>query len=500
MIVEALAIAVPWAAGTLFVMSVGARGWGVAPIGLLVGYAAEILATWSLAMVSVPARPVLVWGVVVSAAACSYGVGRRRGTSALPAWWAPLAAAGAALALAAGTTVARVFSWHVDTLEYLQTSRVLAVGQFAATSDHNILGKRLLGYAALQIPAELGARDLLIALSPSLGIAAVATVVWALGRHASHIGASATRAAWPIGLTVIALVTTNRFVFHTFYLNGHMLVASLACVVGVWAWDARRAAEDGKAPAAGLLLAALLAMPAMIVTRTEGTIVAALLLVPVIAMDGIPRRVRAAATLTWGASTALWFGWTGVLEFVRGDDWKAAIVVSLCGAAAPVVVLLAPRNRVAARAVSRAVPIAAWSLAFAVVAVFVVNPRSAAAGFASVWWNAVRPDSYWGPAFTLIALLFIASVVGVGSSASRALTLAVATFIPAGVVLSIPAHNTFRHAVVDSLNRMIIEVVPLALLVIGVAVLETVTQRFERGVASGSTRPAPRGARRSARR
>ena len=132
-------------------------------------------------------------------------------------------------------------------------------------------------------------------------------------------GTDSTVAPHPVRRAGAALLlSTNRFVYHAFYLNGHLLFAALLVVIAGAGWLQVRTAS--------LSWLQLVAVPALIVTRPEGFLVAGLALLPTLLSARIPRRHRAWALAVYGVSCVALHAFLGWVNVHRGLPVSGQVV------------------------------------------------------------------------------------------------------------------------------------------------------------------------------
>lgn len=209
------------------------------------------------------------------------------------------------LALAGAALVVLVaFTQHLtrltpDSLDHVMIAADLRGPEAMTQIRPDDMLKRQVGLAMLHTLSDLTERDYLTSLSPMLGASAFAFFAWFLWARTAGL---ATRRRWGWGaLAVLFLLSTNRMLFHAFYLNVHIAVALLILVAVAGAWMAVVDRDPAWAPVAGVALAMT------VLFRPEAPLVAALLLVP-LAASRVPMLVRwwsaaplLAVTLPWYA-------------------------------------------------------------------------------------------------------------------------------------------------------------------------------------------------------
>lgn len=458
--------------GVLAMMAAGLRGWGIIPWGIAAGLCLQVGTVFLQVLTPLPGHPALTLAVVGGGPLAWYLVRRRtRPLAAVRPWVAVGTAAGLA-ALVAFNRAFDTFAYHVDSLEYLGAGALVADDRYADYASVDTLDKRLLGVTALHLPARLAGEFALESVTPLVALAIIGLVGWALYTRASRdLGA---KTGWFFaGLSAIALVTMNRFLFNAVYLNGHLLTALALLMVAVAGWLALNRDPESR-PA---LVAAAFALVAIVVTRPEGALLGALALVPVIASPIVEASIRRALLRTLGASVIAWYGFVTIDKASRDIPLGTSGLMALTGVAALTASFVVGWRWLDAR--SRAIPYVAELGIWLVLLVFTLRaPSILRESVRALWFNVMGPVGSWGVSFGIVVLLVVVAAASRPGESFGPLRLAVTTFLPVMFVLAFARGSAYRVGMADSLNRMIIEVVPLAVL-FGLAV--AARARAERG-------------------
>ena len=205
---------------------------------------------------------------------------------------------------------------------------------------------RHLGAPLLHTGGVITGRGYLAAITPLLAASGLATAAW-VAWEGFVMWATPTRWRWLLlAATAALLVSTNRWLYHAFYVNGHMAVA-VFLVVGVGAtWVAARRGVWL------LLIPAAVAFAALPPWRPEATVTGAVFLIPLLSVVAIPVGLRWLLAAPFVIATVLWHGIAyparamdgdlGVFGPAYGNLFIAAGIVVLLGVAS-----VAPVRRVA---------------------------------------------------------------------------------------------------------------------------------------------------------
>ena len=222
---------------------------------------------------------------------------------------------------------------------------------------------------------------------------------------------------------------------------------------------------------AGLLAAAVT------VARPEGVLLAVLVLVPVAVDAGVPRWWRGAVLAATGAASLLWH--VGVLtqHLVVAITPSWAVEVLGLAALGGVLVLVALALPLLDRAVAAvpggrvAVLVAGHAALWLVAAVLTLANRATFLSAVDATLRNVLFDGLWGVSLAVLVLLLLQGAIATALDRVDALLFGVVGFVPLGLVLGLVRGGSgYRVGAGDSLNRMIIHVVPLAVLAAGLLV------------------------------
>jgi hypothetical protein len=465
MMVEVLNAWCLLATGALVLRAAGMRGWGILPFAFLVGMCLEIGFGFVQAFTPLPGSPLLTWALMLATSGGAWFARRRRGSQAgLP--WHGVAAVGAG---AAGAVALfrwlRIYTWHIDSLEYVQQAELLVRGRFTATADAYMLDKRLIAFPIIEAPAQLSGADVLYSVVPLLAIATLGALAWFLQTGVTS-GLGRGTEAGVIAVAVVALATMNRFVANASYVNGHLLAAALLLLGAGSCW---LLLEGPAAVARPMLVVLALAAPALILVRPEGIFLAVLVIAPMVVSPRVPMRSRRVVAVAVGAVGAVWYGFVGVMALVRDEDGPRSLAVA--GACVALVALglalplVRPHGRIDI-ALARAPLALDWGLWIGVGIAIAAAPRLMGDSARSLILNAFAIDGVWGLSFDALAILVVAALLIRRSDGPSPLRAVVTGFLPMAFILAYARGSAYRVAVVDSLNRMLIEVVPVAVLLV----------------------------------
>lgn len=465
MIVETLVVLALVVSGSLVVRTAGLTGWAVPAVGLPVGLAVHVGLTGMFVVTSV-AIPVWVpVALTVTAAVAWWLRCRRRGESVAVSPIAATAVAIAVAGLVATLRVANLLNVTPDSFRYLTTSGLLASQRLDSASPF-LLESRLVTVPAMHAPAALGGELYLRSVTPLVAVACVLVLAW-LAR--AGIG-QRTLPPTPEVVAVLAaalLVTNNRFVFHAFYLNGHLAAATWLLIVAGISWLLMTGAASVDARPRLVALQALV-IPALVLTRPETGLLVALALLPLLVAQHVPRSLRWVPAAALGASMAVWQGFLAVAyRTTNGTAPASATGLTIVGFAL-LVGAVALRARGSGWLPRRVLGLAEAGLWLLLVVLVVTDPGVLAASAKATLFN-VLSDGGWGVSLLVLAALAIAALLLTAAPGRVTLRFPLTAFVPFSLLLAYLRDGAYRLGPGDSLNRILLHILPLAILFVASA-------------------------------
>lgn len=384
------------------------------------------------------------------------------GPRAVPTGRAALAGVVVLLAVAALTALVPLVNLTADSFRFIPSSQALS-----ARGDLTGVSLFVMVTRGLVLPTTHGlavtAFGYLRAVGPLLGIATAGLLWWLVQDGTRRLGDGLPRL---LAIAAVALLVTNsRFLFSTFYLNTHVLFACwlLLLVTLVRSMLLQPQARTGARDAwlVGLLGAGL------VLLRAEGTLLVAIAVAPLVLDTTVPLRRRQVVLVVVGVVVATWqFGMLLPRTFADPGAIDTAIIgVGVVGlalvAAAPLLGVVVPR-------LWRPLLLAHAAVWLGTLALALRDPwivlKSAAATLENLTGRGL-----WGGSLLVLAVLVVGAVVARRVEAEQALVFPLATFVPFAVLLALLRDIPYRVGAGDSLNRMLLHVVPLAILVVALS-------------------------------
>jgi hypothetical protein len=466
--IEFVSVYAMFIGGCALLRVVGIRGWALPFLGLLAGVATYVAVGVAQVVVPfVPTSPVITLAVTaVGPAAWWLWHWRRGGDVHVAPPWAAAGLAGLGAAVG-GFRLAGLVTYHTDSFTYLMAARMLADDTYKSDISRSLVTNRTLGVPLLHAPANLAGEFYLVAITPVLAVATVGALVWLFRRGVARPAAVATASRTAlVVLGVALLVTNNRVVFNAFYLNGHLLQAALVLLVVGSGW---LLVTDAPVPRRAVATLQLIAIPGLIVTRPEGLLIAVLALLPTW-VSGVPARHRSLTLAVAGVFGTGWYAFQIWVYLDRGGG----LPISLVGPALLAVVLL-PASLVPTRwsPSTRQTVVALWTaeamLWSALLVAAVRDPRTLYVSVYHTGRNLVGGEGRWGLSLVLLGCMAVAALLMFRPPHQIFLRFPLTTFVPLALLLAYLRGGPYRSGYGDSLNRMWMHVVPLAVLYVIVA-------------------------------
>jgi hypothetical protein len=484
---ELLVLTVMLVAGCAVMRTTGVTGWGLPGLGLLAGILLWIAVGFLQVAAWVPAWPwitmVLTLGLSVGWWVWRWRQGADVGVRLVPAL-ASLAGLWAAVAAFRGLNMVK---WHTDSFVYLMVGRLLADGDYRSVNTIELVSTRVLGVPLLHAPANMAGEFYLRSITPLLAIATIATTAWFL-RQGTRMGAGRLPAAVVTSLLVLLLLTNNRVIQNSFYINGHMLMGAVVMIIAASGW--LLAASD-RSPRQALMVLQILAIPALVIIRPEGPLMGILILLPTWLAPQISRTYRSITMAVFGGATVL-------LALVQGwffVDRDVAMPSSVTGPLALGFATLLAIPLLRWKWLNRRTVLLLWvaeaGLWLATLAIAQANRGSGTlkSSIHATYVNLFHGAGAWGLSIVILSVLLVLGYLCFRQAPHQILLrFPLTTFVPFVFLMAYLREGGYRIGLADSLNRMIMHEVPLAVLLL--LVVLTVGDREEPTEAPAKVTPA----------
>ncbi|MBH0110947.1 hypothetical protein I6E81_12290 [Salinibacterium sp. NG22] len=449
--------------GSALIQVAGARGLGVPVLGAVAGLALYLCIGALQVLTPITTTPLLTM-ILTAAIPSALWLWRRFRGAVLPVrpLWAGIIVAGVVAAVALFRALPQV-AWSYDSLQYLLNGSLIANNSITIATS-GLLPKRLIGVPELHAAANLGGEYYVQSITPLISVLVLALLSWMLWESlATRLNKRALLLLIVGG--VLFLVSMNRFVFHAFYLNGHLLFALLMLVIVGGGWMLVSTESVSKT---ALVTAMALSIGAVVFVRAESPILVFLVLLPVIVDRSVSVLHKSILLAILGVATIAWQLFMAAVY--RADG--LSVEFSVWGLLAFGVLMLA------------AIPLLRWNLLMkrgrmllllaeallwvALIVLALREPLILRESLSATFQNVVMGAGSWGVSLILLAvLLVVASFIAVPNSVN--LRFPLTSFVPLGFLLAYLRDAAYRVGDGDSLNRMWIQLVPVALFYVLIA-------------------------------
>jgi hypothetical protein len=184
-----------------------------------------------------------------------------------------------------------------DSLQYVAISTNLRLPAAADQVGPYFLLQRQMGLPSFHSLSELTDRRYLASIGPLFGVSCLGLFGWLTWRATRSVSWGRTLLVLAAGLL---LVTSNRLIYHFFYINTHIQMATFVLIAIAGAWLALNERPAWAVPAG-------LALSATILLRPEAPLVVAIVLVA-LATTSASLTIRLAMTIPSVVIVALWYG------------------------------------------------------------------------------------------------------------------------------------------------------------------------------------------------
>lgn len=465
MIIELWSVLTVLLAGSMLMRIGGLRGIAVPTLGFIVGLGLQISVVLFQIVTPLPTSPALTLVLTLALPTAWWLWSLRAGREVT---WSLRATAVAAAIVTAAVVFLRIVplvKWHGDSLRYIFQTQLLADDTFMLAAWNGMTEKRPVGVAAIHSAAGLQDEYYLRSLTPLLTVAALLAFMWFLNRGL-HREVSRPQILLFGTLGVLFLLTSNRFVHHAFYLNGHLLMGVMVFVAAAAIWLLTRGEGEGKLALAIVILAAI---AAAVVTRGEGAVSMLVVLAPGLISGAVSVPVRRAILVWLGAVMMSWFGFALWVSLNNDHEVSPPTVIhfSIGVALFGLVNLVDWKGWSEHRtAMLRGFEALIWAV---LVGLTLWRPEPVIRSFTATVENQLGAGK-WGLTIVAVVCFVVVIAIALRVRESVALRLPVTTFLPLVFVLKVIGdEGAFRVGVFDSLNRMWLHMLMLAVFYITVA-------------------------------
>ncbi len=296
--------------------------------------------------------------------------------------------------------------------------------------------------------------DYLYALSSATGLALAPLFIVVGWRGLDRLGGRGAAPRALVVVTAVATVTAYNYLWHLVYIHNNLASAVYVFAFAAMFWLAELEQDTAYLPGAVLFLIAYG------LQRVEAPVFALPLAVIAIFPSKLPRRALTIAFAVFCGWFAIWYGEVVATGSERLSEERADLI-ALGMIAAFVTWIVASRTRwiVHARHLPRA-----FAAALVLLLVYGYFARHAALSKSvdALHHNLLWPrDHMWG--YTWHALLGLTALSLTSPAVPSGRILSYAALLGFLMILAFGLQHPYRHGVTDSANRMVIQVVPLAM-------------------------------------
>jgi hypothetical protein len=470
MTIELLVVVTVLGSGVLILRAAGLDGWGLPPLGLLAG--ASLLTTIATlqASLGLPTAPAMTLALLALAAGAVW-VWTWRGDPGVALPLLPslgvVVALGPAVWLLREANLARVTP---DSFNLIMSGTLMHRGRLGEVPP-DFLEDWQVALGALHGAANAQGEFYLRSITPLIGVATVAALVWFVARALETTGHDPRAVRWTAWFAGALLLTNQRFLYNAFYLNRHVLIAALLLITAASAWGLIRGTVG---PERLLVVLAAISLPGLALGRAETPLVAGMVLVPLLASSSVRRGIRIGLLALLGATMTLWYG-PLVVRFAASDLPMSmpSVIMLVLGIVA---LIAAALIRYGWRALD---PLPRWSvpaievlLWLGVVAAVTIDLHVLRESIVSTIQNVVFEEGGWGISLLVLApMVLVVALVTRGSDRAQ-LRFPLTAFVPLALLLAYVRADgglPYRVGRGDSLNRMLLHLVPLAIFYVATA-------------------------------
>lgn len=455
--------------GTTTALLFGFRGWGLVGTAFLIGVMLQIALSLMQVLLGfhvTPAGILLLVGVVPSLLCIV--VYRRTMRRSLGKNGLKILAA----LLAVGMLVVSL-SWilprytlvtHVDTMQYLSIGRIATMESFPEGVSLQQLQKRALSFPVLHAPAAASGKYFLVLVNPLIALSTTVMLAWMAwcGLRGRFPGGAVALTLAVLGAALLA--TNNRFIMHALYLNAHLLISMCVLLIGGAGWLREIRAE---VPERALFGVQMLAIPVLVMARPEGAVLAFLALLPSVVSSKTRRWQRIGLLSMVSLFTLWWHGYLGYQYLNTGSDVPSS-VLGLAGLGCAGLVMAAVLGLGwIDRLVERYAPVIVEACLWCALGVFALTHREIfESSVSAAIQNVFLDGASWGSTLAVLIALVCLSIAFTRSPSRTSLRFFVTSYFPFVLLLAHLREGAYRVGDGDSMSRMLIHVVPIAVLLV----------------------------------
>lgn len=448
-------------AGWAFLSAFGLRGWVVIPLSMMTGICVLVTVGGVFVLTGLPTNALFTWAAACALPWALWCYQNAQNKAVTPNGFHLIATLAIIAVVIALLRDINLVKYHIDTFRYVMPAMLYSSDNLEFM-NMNLITKRLLGFPLMLTPSHIYGEHYVVSMVPLYALSGIAIVAGIFLQGTRGVLDRPSRYIL-VALAIAALATNNRYIWNAFYLNSHLFFGLCIVILAGAGW-LRSTAESAENRA--LLALQLLMLPPLILTRPEGPLFAALAIAPYVLSTATPWRERALVLATYGLATFSWQFYVSYAYVVRGANipvsaYGPMILGGLALAAAP---LLAWRGL---QSLYRALLMAGEAVLIGALIVMAArDPDILIVTLDATYQNVILGEGSWGTSLAILAGIAVFVLVFCRDRALIYLRYPITTALPLFLLLAYFRDSPFRVGNGDSLNRMLIQIVPLLVLFI----------------------------------
>ncbi|MEN8238714.1 MAG: hypothetical protein ABFR53_05880 [Actinomycetota bacterium] len=340
-----------------------------------------------------------------------------------------------------------------DSIDYLTIAGGLErFGAIPEFTPDQIL-KRQFVTPVLQSGGVVTGRGYFLSLITLIGMSGFGLMLWLGARGLTTRSVRDQRIMLVVGVVGAFVLSTNRVLFHMFYINGHGVFASLLVLVVGLLWHATVTGRWSVAVLAGIAAAAIVPL------RAEGIIVVAFFLLPVLVSASTPVSTRWTLVLPTVVTAVVWnaVALPGVLP-AGSIGVTSSPAVAIAVALALVVVVASSQVPLFASLI-RWAPLAGFGVLLLYTGARAVRGTTSLLTTLSATGANIGAEGLWAAFWWIAPLAIVACIVVVAVPHQNRLLWGLAAYPVLLLAFTYLRGSPYRVGPGDSANRMLMHVV-----------------------------------------
>ena len=318
-------------------------------------------------------------------------------------------------------------------------------------------------------------------VTPLISLSSIGSLVWLLKQSLKK---SVTKdvATTLVLMAVLLLITTNRFVFHSFYINNHLFFGTITLIMVGLAWLI--ATKKNPFPQnAGLWLISIM-IPAIILTRAEASINTLLTLLPLLTFSAIAFKKRLFVLSALAGSMIVWQSIVSINEHqIRGSISLESYGLLIAGLALLLVAAPLLKTRFISRHAKLVLYLAEGVILLGLI-IFAINDSAILTrSIEATIQNTVHGS--WGYSIPFLLIFFTVLVLTRKFKYQEFLRFPITAFFIVSFFLTyISGGRGYRVGDGDSFTRMLVQILPTLIFFIVVAVAISEPKKYVKNIAT----------------